>query len=121
MPVAVRFFYWLSVQFAGWCTAIVFSVLADIVLERFTKQAFARMMTGAIVAALPIGLWIGFIDWSFTGRTPTTGAVVANATVALPLSALLCVLASMTLRRELEALPRHVPGKPPSLHVRAHP
>lgn len=115
MPVAVRFFYWLSVQFAGWCTAIVFSVLADIVLERFTKHAFARMMTGAIVAALPIGLWIAFIDWSFTGRTPTTSAVLANAAVALPLSALFCVLAYMTLRRELEAVPRNVPDTPPLL------
>lgn len=58
IPVAVRFFYWLCVQFAGWSTAIVFSVLANVVLERFTRHAFTRMMTGAVIASLPIGLWI---------------------------------------------------------------
>lgn len=121
MPVAVRFFYWLCVQFAGWSTAIVFSVLADVVLERFTKHAFARMMTGAVIAALPIGLWIAVIDWSFTGRTPTTSAVLANAAVALPLSALFCVLAYMTLRRELETVPRNVPDTPPPLLARLKP
>ncbi|ERM03597.1 hypothetical protein Q644_00940 [Brucella intermedia 229E] len=70
MPVAVRFFYWLSVQFAGWSTAIAFSVLADAFLEPFFKHAFARMMAGAVVAALPIGLWIGFIDWAFRAERP---------------------------------------------------
>ncbi|KAB2733757.1 LytTR family DNA-binding domain-containing protein [Brucella intermedia] len=115
MPVAVRFFYWLSVQFAGWSTAIAFSVLADAFLAPFFKHAFARMMAGAVVAALPIGLWIGFIGWGFSGRTPTVSAVLANASVALPLSALFCILAYMTLRRELESVQADVTHTPPLL------
>jgi len=121
MPVAVRFFYWLSVQFSGWSTAIAFSVLADAFLAPFFKHAFARMMAGAVVAALPIGLWIGFIGWGFSGRTPTVSAVLANASVALPLSALFCILAYMTLRRELESVPRNVADTPPPLLTRLKP
>lgn len=121
MPVAVRFFYWLSVQFAGWSTAIVFSVLADAFLEPVARHAFARMMTGAVVAALPIGLWIAFIDWGFSGRTPTIAAILANAVIALPLSALFCILAYMTLRRDLEAVPRNVSDTPPPLLARLNP
>ena len=121
MPVAVRFFYWLSVQFAGWTTAIVFSVLADAFLEPVAKHAFVRMMVGAVAAALPIGLWIGFIDWGFSGRTPATGAILANAAVALPLSALFCILAYMTLHRDLETVPRSASDTPPPLLARLKP
>ncbi|WP_346266359.1 LytTR family DNA-binding domain-containing protein [Brucella oryzae] len=121
MPVAVRFFYWLSVQFAGWATAIIFSVLADAFLKPVARQAFARMMTGAVVAALPIGLWIAFIDWGFSGSAPTTAAVLTNAVIALPLSALFCILAYMTLRRDLEAVPRNVSDTPPPLLARLKP
>lgn len=113
MPVAVRFFYWLCVQFAGWSTAIVLSVLADAFLEPVMKHAFARMMAGAIIAAQPIGLWIACIDWSFSGRTPTIDAILTNAVIALPLSALFCILAYMTLRRDLETVPRNVREIPP--------
>ncbi|MFB8343690.1 LytTR family DNA-binding domain-containing protein [Brucella cytisi] len=121
MPVAVRFFYWLSVQFAGWATAIVFCVLADAFLEPVARHAFARMMIGAIVAAPPIGLWIAFIDWGFSSRTPTTAAILANAIIALPLSVLFCTLAYMTLRRDLEAVPRNVSDTPPPLLTRLKP
>ncbi|MXF79395.1 DNA-binding protein [Brucella melitensis] len=121
IPVAVRFFYWLCVQFAGWSTAIVFSVLANVVLERFTRHAFTRMMTGAVIASLPIGLWISVIDWSFSGRTPTISATLANAAVALPLSALFCILAYLTLHHDLEAIPRNVSDTPPPLLARLKP
>ncbi|KAB2659517.1 response regulator transcription factor [Brucella tritici] len=121
MPVAVRFFYWLSVQFAGWATAIIFSVLADAFLEPVARHAFARMMTGAVVAALPIGLWVAVIDWGFSGRAPTTAAILANAVIALPLSALFCILAYMTLRRDLEAVPRNVSESSPPLLTRLKP
>lgn len=121
MPVAVRFFYWLSVQLAGWTTAIVFSVLADAFLKPVAKHAFTRMMIGAIAAALPIGLWIGFIDWGFSGRAPVPAAVLANAAVALPLSALFCILAYMTLHRDLESVTRTVSDAPPPLLARLKP
>ncbi len=121
MPMAVRFFYWLSAQFAGWVTAIVFSVLADALLKPVMRHALTRMMTGAVVAALPIGLWIGFIDWGFLGRMPTTATIFANTAVALPLSSLFCILSYMTLHRDLEAIPRNVSDTSPPLLARLKP
>src|SRR5690606_23717361 len=105
----------------GWSTAITFSVLADAFLEPFLKHAFARMIAGAIVAAFPVGLWIGFIDWGFSGRMPTVSTVLANIAVALPLCALFCILAYMTLHRNLEAVPRHISDTTPPLLTRLKP
>lgn len=65
MPPAIRFFYWLSIQFAGWSTAILFAVIADVALKRWIASAFIRMMIGSLIAAIPIGLWVGLINYGF--------------------------------------------------------
>lgn len=104
MPVAMRFFYWLSVQFAGWATAIAGAVLADAFLAGRIRSGFARMMLGSLVAALPIALWIELIELGFSAKPPTLAAYGSNLAVALPLSALFCMLAYLTLRREIDAV-----------------
>ncbi len=114
MPVAPRFFYWLSVQFAGWATAIAGSILADAFLAGRIRSGFARMMLGSLIAALPIAFWIELIELGFSGKPPTLAAYWSNLAVALPLSALFCVLAYMTLRREIDAVASR-PEAPPLL------
>ncbi|MBB5702609.1 DNA-binding LytR/AlgR family response regulator [Ochrobactrum daejeonense] len=102
MPVAIRFFYWLAIQATGWSTAILCAVLADGLLQGRIASPFARMMVGSLVAALPIGLWITLIDFGFTNVPPSYRSFIANVGISLPLSALFCILAYMTLRREIE-------------------
>lgn len=104
MPVAIRFFYWLAIQAAGWSTAILCAVFIDELLQGRIASPFARMMTGSLVAALPIGLWITLIEFGFTDVPPSYRGFAANVGISLPLSALFCILAYMTLRREIETV-----------------
>lgn len=120
MPPAIRFFYWLTIQFAGWSNAILFAVLADALLDRWITSIFTRMMLGSLAAALPIGLWIGLIDYGFSAQPLTVQAFRTNAAISLPLSALFCVLAYMTLKQEIEIIPRAA-SQAPALLARLRP
>jgi len=122
MTVAVRFFYWLTVQIAGWASAIACAVIADATLRTRMKSSLARMMLGSLLAAFPIALWIELIELGFNGTQPTLEAYWSNLAIALPLSALFCVLAYMTLRRGSEALPARAPEpEAPALLARLKP
>lgn len=116
MPVAIRFFYWLLIQFGGWSIAILFAVLADSLLKPWVASTFARMMTGALLAAVPIGLWVGLVDYGFLTRLPTFKTVVGSMAVSLPLSALFCVLAYMTVRKDIETVSNNSPEAPALLN-----
>ncbi|MBA8839335.1 LytTR family DNA-binding domain-containing protein [Ochrobactrum sp. RH2CCR150] len=116
MPVAIRFFYWLLIQFGGWSIAILFAVLADSLLKPWVASTFARMMTGALLAAIPIGLWVGLVDYGFLIRTPSFKTLLGNMAVSLPLSALFCVLAYLTVRKDIETVSNTIPEAPALLN-----
>ena len=121
MPPAIRFFYWLSIQFAGWSTAILFAVVADVALKRWIASAFIRMMIGSLIAAIPIGLWVGLINYGFVARQLSIEALGANIATSLPLSALFCVLAYMTLKREIASISQPLATMPAPLMQRLKP
>lgn len=96
-----RFGYWLVLHAMAWSIAIVFSVVAEILLRRFVASMFVRMMIGSIVAALPIGFGITLVDLAFFGIVSTVADSLRQSLGATPLCALFCVLSYLTMHRQI--------------------
>jgi len=100
MPGA-RLGYWLALHAMAWSIAIVFSVVAEILLRKRVASMFARMMTGSIIAALPIGFGIGLIDLAFFGTLPTVAGSLRQSLTSIPLCLLFCFLSYLTMHRQI--------------------
>ena len=100
MPGA-RLGYWLALHAMAWSIAIVFSVVAEILLRKRVASMFARMMTGSIIAALPIGFGIGLIDLAFFGTVPTVAGSLRQSLTSIPLCLLFCFLSYLTMHRQI--------------------
>jgi len=96
-----RLGYWLALHAMAWSIAIVFSVIAEILLRRHITSMFARMMIGSIVAALPIGFGITLIDLAFFGTISTVAGSLRQSLGSIPLCALFCILSYMTMHRQI--------------------
>ncbi|ASW07140.1 LytTR family DNA-binding domain-containing protein [Rhizobium sp. 11515TR] len=100
MPVT-RLGYWLVLHAMAWSIAIVFSIVAEILLRGQIASMFARMMIGSITAALPIGFGIGLVDFAFFGTLPTVAGSLHQSLGSIPLCVLFCILAYMTMHRQI--------------------
>ncbi|PST19349.1 DNA-binding protein [Rhizobium sp. JAB6] len=100
MPGA-RLGYWLALHAMAWFLAIVFSVVAEILLRRQIASMFARMMIGSVAAALPIGFGITFVDFTFFGTLPTVSDSLRQSLGSIPLCALFCILTYLTMHRQI--------------------
>ena len=100
MPGA-RLGYWLVLHAMAWSIAIVFSVAAEILLRKWTASMFARMMTGSIIAALPIGVGIGLVDLAFFGTVPTFAGSLRQGLASIPLCLLFCFLTYLTMHQQI--------------------
>lgn len=100
MP-GTRLGYWLALHAMAWSTAIVFSVVAEILLRKRMASMFARMMTGSIIAALPIGFGIGLVDLAFFGTLPTLAGSLRQSLTSIPLCLLFCFLTYLTMHRQI--------------------
>nr|WP_210384353.1 LytTR family DNA-binding domain-containing protein [Rhizobium sp. RCAM05973] len=100
MPGA-RLGYWLALHAMAWSIAIVFSVVAEILLRKQMAGMFARMMTGSIIAALPIGFGIGLVDLAFFGTIPTLAGCLRQSLSSIPLCFLFCLLTYLTMQRQI--------------------
>ncbi|MGY5775653.1 LytTR family DNA-binding domain-containing protein [Rhizobium sp. LEGMi135b] len=100
MPGA-RLGYWLALHAMAWSIAIVFSVAAEILLRRHIASMFARLMIGSVVAALPIGFGIALVNLAFFGTAPSLSASLHQSLGSIPLCVLFCVLAYLTMHRQI--------------------
>lgn len=100
MPGA-RLGYWLALHAMAWSIAIVFSIVAEILLRRYVASMFARMMIGSVVAALPIGFGITLVDFAFFGTLPSLTASLRQSLGSMPLCVLFCILSYLTMHRQI--------------------
>ncbi|ENN87877.1 hypothetical protein RHSP_48638 [Rhizobium freirei PRF 81] len=98
---AARLGYWLALHAMAWSIAILFSVVAELLLRNWTPSMFARMMTGSIIAALPIGFGISLVDLAFFGTAPTVTGSLHQSLTSIPLCLLFCFLAYMTMHQQI--------------------
>ncbi|MFT4000182.1 MAG: LytTR family DNA-binding domain-containing protein [Rhizobium sp.] len=96
-----RLGYWLVLHAVAWSIAIVFSVAAEILLRHALPNMFARMMTGSIVAALPMGFGIALVDLIFFGTIPTLTGSLLQSLSSVPLCILFCILTYLTMHRQI--------------------
>ena len=100
MPGA-RLGYWLALHAMAWSIAIFFSIAAEILLRKWTTSMFVRMMTGSIIAALPIGFGIGLVDLAFFDTVPTLAGSLRQALASVPLCLLFCFLTYLTMHQQI--------------------
>ncbi|MFB9948034.1 LytTR family DNA-binding domain-containing protein [Rhizobium puerariae] len=112
MMPGMRLGYWLIVHAVAWTIAILFSVMADVLLRPYLRHTLARMMIGSLAAALPIGFALGAIDFTFTGRWNEMDGGLRRALFALPLCALFCLLTYMSMHRQIAAVSASPPAAP---------
>jgi DNA-binding LytR/AlgR family response regulator len=100
-----RLAYWLVLHAGAWSFALSSAVLADVVLKDRIGSMFVRMLIGAVVASLPIGLVIGTLEWSWFDVPLTARGYLSGLIVTLPLSAIFCVISYMAMSggRNLDA------------------
>jgi len=92
-----RLGYWLILHAAAWGAAMICVVLADVLLRDRMTNMFWRMMTGAILAAIPIGAITQMIQLAWFGRIPNAASLATEMVMALPLCIIFCVISFMTM------------------------
>lgn len=112
LPAAPRLGFWLVLHVATWACALVFVVLADIGLEGRIASRFARMMSGALLAAPLIGLVTETLRIATFGGEFTPASYGGAILTGLALSALFCVLTWLSMNPVLDGDP--AAASPPS-------
>jgi DNA-binding LytR/AlgR family response regulator len=103
-----RFAFWLLLHAGAWFFALAFSVIADVGLSRRLDNMFLRMLTGSLLATLPIGLVVGVLEWSWFGTPLTWAGYLHGLPTILPLSAIFCVITYLAMSGDGTADPRPV-------------
>jgi hypothetical protein len=92
-----RLGYWLGLHLLAWSAALVFSVLGDVLLKDVIAGMLWRMMTGSILAAIPIGLITQLMHYAWFGEIPTAAGIVSDMLFAVPLSIIFCAITYMAM------------------------
>lgn len=100
LALAPRLGFWLVMHAIAWSIAIVFVVAAELLLANHIPSALARMLTGAVVAAPPIGIATSVIASATFGTPITIFRLAESIASGLLLSVLFCVLTWMTMTAE---------------------
>lgn len=100
LAAAPRLGFWLVLHAATWAIAIVSAVLANGLLRERVASGFARMMIGAAVAGVPIGLVTSALAAATFAVAPTPGGMLSDIATGLLLSLLFCALTWMTLNTD---------------------
>lgn len=126
-----RVAYWTLLLGAGWFITPSFSAFANAALTRTLSSPLARMMTGAIVAALPIGVLITLANHVFLGQSVDIASMGEDAQAALPLCLIFCFLSCLTTRAanttnsteetETETMPPSLAKERPTILTRLEP
>lgn len=86
LPFHARLGYWLSIHAFAFLSAIFCSVLFNLLLARHVASLSARLVVGALVAALPIALAVTALTSLFLGAGFTPADYAGNLVNALPVS-----------------------------------
>lgn len=86
LPFHARLGYWLSIHALAFLSAIFCSVFFNLVLARHVASVLARLVIGALVAALPIALAVTALTSLFLGAGFTLTDYGSNLVNALPVS-----------------------------------
>jgi len=97
LPFLPRLAYWLVLHAGAWGTALVFAVLGDVLLARHVSILFWRMMIGAILAAIPIGVLIQLVGLAWFGDIPTGASLVNEMVMSVPLCIIFCVISYLAM------------------------
>ncbi len=88
--------YWTLLLGTGWIITTSFSAFANAALAARLSSPLARMMAGAIAAALPIGAIITFANHAFFAQPIDVASIGEDARAALPLCLIFCFLSCLT-------------------------
>lgn len=116
-----RLLYWSLLQGAGWIITICLSAVANAATATVLPSRIGRMMAGAVVAALPIGVVISVTNHAFFALPVDLASVIDDAFAALPLCLIFCFLSCLPGGNEQPAAmeeapadaPFHLPVAPP--------
>lgn len=97
MFIGVRFTYWLILHAIAWSISIACAVIADKYLSSVIASRPVRMITGSLLAALPVSLALQLVAMAFEGRSFSTTDLGRDFIVTLPLCALFCLLTWLTM------------------------
>lgn len=97
LALPTRLGYWLMLHTATWSTALVFVALFDVALAPRVRNRLYRMLAGALVATLPIGLAITMINTAILQMPLNLSRIGGNALVSIPISIGFCLLSWLSL------------------------
>ena len=92
-----RLGYWLVLHAVTWTCALASISLFDVALAGRFEQRMIRMLVGAIVSCVPIGLAISVINFALLMRPLNGERIVDNIMIALPIALGFSVLSWMSL------------------------
>lgn len=92
-----RLGYWLVLHAASWTCALISIAFFDVLLTAHMASRLSRMLAGAIVSALPVGLIISVINFSLLMRPLNVVQIAENALVALPIGVSFSLLAWLSM------------------------
>ncbi|MFP1632370.1 LytTR family DNA-binding domain-containing protein [Zhengella sp. ZM62] len=97
LALPARLGYWLIVQALTWSTALVFVAFFDALLESRLAHALPRMLVGAALSALPMGLVLLVVNAAFRASPLSLTEYVAGVLTALPVALVMCLLSWLAL------------------------
>lgn len=116
LALPARLGYWLIVQALTWSIALVFVAFFDALLESRLAHALPRMLVGAALSALPMGLVLLVVNAAFRGSPLSLTEYVAGVLTALPIALVMCLLSWLALdgsrQEDAPSAPRPVPDRP---------
>ena len=92
-----RLGYWLVLLAASWASALISIAFFDALLATRLPSRLGRMLVGAIVSALPVGLVISVINFALLIRPLNVLQIAENALVALPIGVSFSLLAWLSM------------------------
>jgi DNA-binding LytR/AlgR family response regulator len=133
MPLLQRFSFWMLLHGMAFSIASLFAVAADGLLAAHLPSRLFRMLIGAALAAIPIGLGVSLLQAGFMGDAITQAEILHQMAISLPLCITLCLLTYLTTSaaadtaRPAASTPAHLdeehgePSPPPASSCAAPP
>lgn len=92
-----RLAYWFVLHAATWSVALAFALGGEFALRGWIGNILARMLLGSLMAAFPIGLVVGLLEFAWFGRAISLDSYVREVVVSLPLCGIFCALTYMAM------------------------
>ncbi len=96
MPLLQRFSFWMLLHGMAFAIASLFAVAADGLLAAHLPSRLFRMLIGAALAAIPIGVGVSLLQAGFMGDAITQAEILHQMAISLPLCITLCLLTYLT-------------------------